>query len=107
MIPSNKSLSNFGIIVILLCALSCDKVTDLPIADKTPPQAVIIYPVDGISVAGDITVLARATDNEEVDSVQFYINQKWVGSDNSGEDDIFHYEWRTGDYTEDEFCRPY
>ena len=87
MIRSNKFLSNFGIIVILLCALSCDKVTELPIADKTPPQAVIIYPVDGISVAGDITVLARATDNEEVDSVQFYINQKWVGTDNSGEND--------------------
>ena len=75
MIPSYKFLSNFGIIFILLCTLSCDKVTDLPIADTTPPQAVIIYPVDGISVAGDITVLARATDNEEVDSVQFYINQ--------------------------------
>jgi len=104
MIPSYKFLSNFGIIFILLCTLSCDKVTDLPIADTTPPQAVLIYPVDGISVAGDITVLARATDNEEVDSVQFYINQKWVGTDNSGvEDDIFHFEWKTGDYAEDEF----
>ena len=105
MIPSYKFLSNFGIIVILLCTLSCeDETIDLPIADKTPPQAVLIYPVDGISVAGDITVLARATDNEEVDSVQFYINQNWVGTDNSGnEDDIFHFEWKTGDYTEDEF----
>ena len=74
MIPSSKFLSNFGIIVILLCTLSCeDETIDLPIADTTPPQAVLIYPVDGISVAGDITVLARATDNEEVDSVGFYI----------------------------------
>jgi len=104
MIPSYKFLSNFGIIVILLCTLSCeDETIDLPIADKTPPQAVLIYPVDGISVSGDISVLARATDNEEVDSVQFYINQKWVGTDNTGEGDIFEYEWKTGDYTEDEF----
>ena len=103
MIPSYKFLSNFGIIIIALFTLSCETVT-LPIADTTPPQAVLIYPVDGISVAGDITVLARATDNEEVDSVQFYINQKWVGTDDSGnKDDIFHFEWKTGDYTEDEF----
>ena len=105
MIPSSKFLSNCGIIVIFLCTLSCERNwDDLPIADTTPPQAVLIYPVVGISVAGDITVLARATDNEEVDSVQFYINQNWVGTDNSGnEDDIFHFEWKTGDYTEDEF----
>ena len=92
MIPSNKFLSNFGIIILLLCTLSCDnKTIDLPIADTTPPQAVLIYPVDGISVAGDITVLARATDNEEVDSVEFYINQKKVGRDNSGVNDIFDF----------------
>ena len=104
MIPSCKFLSNFGIIVILLCTLSCeDETIDLPIADTTPPQAVLIYPVDGISVSGDVTVLARATDNEEVDSVGFYINQKWVGMDNTDEEDIFEYEWKTGDYTEDEF----
>ena len=105
MILYPKFLSNFGIIVFLLCILSCNNETiDLPIADTTPPQGVLIYPVDGISVAGDVTVLARATDNEEVDSVQFYINQNWVGTDDSGnEDDIFEYEWRTGDYTEDEF----
>jgi len=104
MIPSNKFLSNFGIIILLLCTLSCDnKTIDLPIADTTPPQAVLIYPVDGISVAGDITVLARATDNEEVDSVEFYINQKKVGRDNSGVNDIFDFEWKTGDYTEDEY----
>ena len=104
MIPSYKFLSNFGLIVFLLCTLSCENDTlDLPIADKTPPQAVLIYPVDGISVAGDITLLARATDNEEVDSVQFYINQEKVGTDDSGVNDIFKFEWKTGDYTEDEF----
>ncbi|MDP7609324.1 MAG: Ig-like domain-containing protein, partial [Candidatus Marinimicrobia bacterium] len=104
MISNNKFLSNFGIIILLLCTLSCDnKTIDLPIADTTPPQAVIIYPVDGISVAGDITVLARATDNEEVDSVEFYINQKKVGRDNSGVNDIFDFVWKTGDYTEDEY----
>ena len=70
MIPSYKFLSNFGIIIIFLFTLSCETVK-LPIADTTPPQAVLIYPVDGISVAGDVTVRARATDNEEVDSVQF------------------------------------
>jgi len=104
MIPNCKFLSNFGLIIFLLCTLSCENDTiDLPIADKTPPQAVLIYPVDGISVAGDITVLARATDNEEVDSVQFYINQEKVGTDNSGVNDIFEFEWKTGDYIEDEF----
>ena len=79
MVPTHKSLSIFGIIIISLFDLSCgNEKLQIPTADTTPPQAVIIHPVDGESVSGDITVLARATDNEKVDSVQFYINQKWV-----------------------------
>jgi len=104
MVPTHKSLSIFGIIIISLFGLSCgNEKIEIPTADTTPPQAVIIHPVDGESVSGDITVLARATDNEKVDSVQFYINQKWVGTDNTDEEDIYEYEWKTSDYSEDEF----
>ena len=93
-----------GVLLLSLLSMSCEDLPkELPIADTTPPQAVIIYPVDGVSVNGDITVIARATDNDKVDSVQFYINQKWVGTDTTGEEDMYEYEWKTRDYEEDEF----
>ncbi len=100
---------------ILLWALSlsllswtCEDLQDdlpkeLPVADTTPPQAVIIYPVDGVSAAGDVTIVARATDNDVVDSVQFYINQKRVGTDTTGAEDLFEYIWNTREYKEDDF----
>jgi len=75
----------------------------LPTGDSTPPQAIVVYPVDGETVQGITTIQARATDNESVDSVQFFINQVKVGTDIDVEDDIFEFEWRTIDYEEDEF----
>jgi len=54
---------------------SCTDTISLPTADRTPPQAIILSPVDNESIQGEVNILVRATDNESVDSVQFYINQ--------------------------------
>ena len=84
-------------------ALSCTDTISLPTVDRTPPQAIIISPFDNESIQGKVNILVRATDNESVDSVQFYINQNFVGTDDDGENDIFEYEWRSSEYAEDEY----
>ncbi|MDC1038062.1 Ig-like domain-containing protein [Candidatus Marinimicrobia bacterium] len=99
-----KLNSLVGFIVITALSLSCDDLPqEIPVADTTPPQAVIIFPIDGEPVAGDVTIQVRATDNESVDSVRFFINQTWVGSDSIGEDDIFEFIWKTNNFVEDDF----
>ncbi len=82
---------------------SCTDTISLPAADRTPPQAIIISPVDNESIQGEVNILVRATDNESVDSVQFYINQNFVGTDDDSENDIFEYKWESSDYDEDEY----
>ena len=87
-----------------LLALSCGEGTyTLNRADRTPPQAIIIFPVDGESVSGQVDIQARATDNEKVDSVQFYVNQELIGSTEAESDDVFEYTWKSNDYQEDEY----
>ena len=96
-----KLNSLVGFIVITALSLSCDDMPlEIPVADTTPPQAVIIFPIDGEPVSGDIRIQVRATDNESVDSVRFFINQTWVGSDSTGEDDIFEFIWKTNNFVE-------
>ena len=99
-----KLNSLVGFIVITALSLSCDDLPlEIPAADTTPPQAVIIFPIDGEPVSGDISIQVLATDNESVDSVRFFINQTLVGSDSTGEDDIFEFIWKTNNFVEDDF----
>ena len=87
-----------------LLALSCSEGPyTLDRADRTPPQAIIIFPVDGESVSGQVEIQARATDNEKVDSVQFYVNQELIGSTETESDDVFEFTWESNDYEEDEY----
>ena len=107
-----------GAFLTILTGLSCTKdPIEIPEPDTIPPQAMVLLPIDGESVAGEITVLARATDNDQVDSVRFFINQEWVGTDSSGsgnENNEYKFEWNTSEtvmvdgalvkkYAEDEF----
>lgn len=92
----------FLLSVVIFFSCTVDKY-ELPTGDSTPPQAIIIYPIDGETVQNIEIIQARATDNEAVDSVQFFINQTHVGTDIDVSDDIFEYEWRTMDYEEDEY----
>ena len=74
-----------GSFLAILTGLSCtEDPIEIPEPDTIPPQAMVLFPIDGESVEGEITVLARATDNDQVDSVRFFINQEWVGTDSTG-----------------------
>ena len=102
-------------LIFCLVGYSCteDPIT-IPEPDTSPPQAIVLYPIDGESVSGEVIVQVRAVDNDKVDSVQFLINQKRVFTDSSQTDDIFKFTWDTEStimvdgglvklYAEDEF----
>ena len=103
------------VISMMLIGFSCtEDPIEIPEPDTSPPQAIVLYPIDGESVQGDIIIQARAVDNDEVDSVQFFIDQQLVSTDSSHADNIFKYTWNTGEsvmvngelvkiYSEDEF----
>ena len=104
MVTQSKKRIPIVLLGLSLLALSCDMDTiTLESADRTPPQAIIIFPVDGESVSGQVEIQARATDNEKVDSVQFYVNQELIGSTETESDDVFEFTWESNDYEEDEY----
>ena len=84
--------------ILLFCIMiySC---TEDPITiqepDTTPPQATVLFPIDGEPVSGEVVIEVRSVDNDRVDSVQFIINQKRVFTDSSQSNDIFKYTWDT------------
>ena len=63
--------------------------------DTTPPQAIVLFPIDGEPVSGEVVIEVRSVDNDRVDSVQFLINQKRVFTDSNQSKDIFKYTWDT------------
>ena len=79
-----------------IISFSCteDPIT-IPEPDTTPPQAIVLYPIDGEAVSGEVVIEVRSVDNDKVDSVQFLINQKRVHTDSTQSDDIFRFTWNT------------
>ncbi len=84
------------LLIFCLIGFSCteDPIT-IPEPDTSPPQAIVLFPIDGESISGEVIVQVRAVDNDRVDSVQFLINQKRVFTDSSQTDDIFKFTWDT------------
>jgi len=75
------------------------------IPDTTPPSTSIIYPVAGQIVSGETIIQVSATDNQEIDSVTFFVNGARIGSSESANDHIYSIAWNTesNEFTEDEF----
>ncbi len=59
------------ILLITLFSLSCN-VPELP--DEVPPTCIIIYPVGGQAVSGDVKIVIGANDNDELDRINLYID---------------------------------
>ncbi|MCK4234434.1 hypothetical protein KAX75_08395, partial [candidate division WOR-3 bacterium] len=61
----------FVVLLGLLLVISCTKKTTEP---DDAPVVEITNPVNGSFVSGTVNITADATDDNEVDSVQFYID---------------------------------
>ena len=86
----------FFAVALILSFNSCDKSVKESEQDSTPPQAMILFPIDGTSVDNETVILARAVDNEKVSHVEFYINQDLMHIDSTADEiDIFSYRWNT------------
>lgn len=80
--------------------LSCAKIAateseeeETPEADRTVPRVSISDPSDGSTISGSITIIAEASDDEEVAGVQFKLD----GTDLGAEDltKPYQYTWNT------------
>ena len=89
-----KNMAYILLFCILICSCTEDPIT-IPEPDTTPPQAIVLFPIDGEPVSGEVVIEVRSVDNDRVDSVQFLINQKRVFTDSSQSNDIFNYTWDT------------
>ena len=108
-----KNIAYIALFCILIFYCTEDQIT-IPEPDTTPPQAIVLFPIDGEPVSGEVVIEVRSVDNDRVDSVQFLINQKRVFTDSSQSNDIFKYTWDTEEtimvdgvqeklYSEDQF----
>ena len=108
-----KNMAYILLFCILIFSCTEDPIT-IPEPDTTPPQAIVLFPIDGEPVSGEVVIEVRSVDNDRVDSVQFLINQKRVFTDSSQSNDIFKYTWDTEEtimvdgvqeklYSEDQF----
>ena len=86
------NIKNIFLIIFTIISLSFFSCTEdpyqIPEPDTTPPQALVIFPIDGEPVSGNVTIQARANDNEGVKEVLFYINQEFVGKDTTTKSDL-------------------
>ena len=87
-----------SVLMVMIIGFSCtEDPIEIPEPDTSPPQAIVLFPIDGETVQNEIIIQARAVDNDEVDSVQFLIDQERVFTDSSHSDNIFKYTWDTGE----------
>jgi len=63
--------------------IAFDNITVTTPADATPPSVTLTAPANGATVGGTVTLAATATDNVEVDHVDFLVNGTVVGTDST------------------------
>jgi formylglycine-generating enzyme required for sulfatase activity len=87
----NRMMFNLFTLAVFCIIVSCN--TTLP-TDSKAPRAEITYPADNseFPFGTEVTVIAEATDNEEVKGVRFYVNDKFIHVD---ETEPYEYEWST------------
>jgi hypothetical protein len=86
----NSLIKSFCILFIIIIVALYNCTPDF--LDETPPECVIIYPVDGQAVSGTVKIIVAATDNEEVDKVYLYIDDENIAI---SEETLFEYSWET------------
>jgi hypothetical protein len=63
-------------------------------ADATAPTVVIVTPTAGETLAqGNIAIKVRATDDQAMSRVEFYVDNNLKDTDSTGDADTFRYTW--------------
>ena len=66
------------------------------IVDTTPPTVSLVFPADGATLAGAVTLAAQANDDVGVAGVEFLLDGNLLGSGNrSGQAGPWTYDWNT------------
>ena len=73
---------------------------ELPI-DQEAPYILITSPGAGQTISDVIEIIAYATDNDEVSSVVFFINEEPEHVDSTSSDNYFSYQWNTESLEDD------
>ena len=79
--------------LLLLVSCNSDDGGDTP-TDTAEPQVAILQPADDAAVLiGNVLIQAQATDNEEVEKVEFYVDGIKRGEDLTGVSSVYEYTW--------------
>ena len=89
-------------LIIMVLFLSCEgPLFEIPPEpDTTAPLVVITNPADNATLSDSVLVTIYASDNDEVNLVQLFINDSLVLDSMEAP---YEYNWNTKEYTEDEF----
>jgi len=89
-------------LIIMVLFLSCEgPLFEIPPEpDTTAPLVVITNPADNATLSDSVLVTIYASDNDEVNLVQLFINDSLVLDSMEAP---YEYNWNTIEYTEDEF----
>ncbi|MBS1271122.1 MAG: Chitodextrinase [Candidatus Marinimicrobia bacterium] len=80
-------------LILAIFFIACDMGTD-PTDDMETPTVTITQPADGDTVSGLVEIVANASDNEGIDSVQFFIDNMYKDSDKM---EPWNYVWNTSE----------
>jgi len=83
-------------IVLLVTSTGCSHPTEPETIDTQNPTVFVTYPPNGATVSGTIIIKADATDNNEVEKVEFYIDGTLKSIDASSP---YEYSWNSTTYT--------
>jgi formylglycine-generating enzyme required for sulfatase activity len=84
----------FSLVITLILMIGCeDKSTE---SDTTNPEVMIAYPADGLYIAEGqiVTIIAEAFDNNNVQKIEFIINEQVEITDNESP---YQYAWDTSE----------
>lgn len=83
-----------SVLLMPLILMACDEDDNGNPADTTVPEVAILQPQSGASVAATaVAIQARATDNQGVANVEFYIDGTKIGEDATGAAGVYEYTW--------------
>ena len=87
-----KIMTSIKISTLVLILVSLFIYCPPEVPDSTPPQVVILHPVNGQVVSGEVKITVGATDNEELDKINLFIDGVHV---HTVPDPLLEYIWDT------------